>query len=314
MGVRARVVPPAGRRRRAGPRRLGARAFDRPARGAPARAPVARRRARAPLLGPGGLPPSRRGADVVPAARRPRPGPGTRAADATGGDDAIARDDGVERDQPPDEDADPDAPIAVSESAPGDVRGDDAADAEAAAASSDELEGDDEYSLEGDDEYEYEYEEVEVEVDYGPLDYAADAVASLGTWEDVAPRGRTGALRRRDLQTLRTRLRPPPPTPSRLPFTPSAAVAPISAAPGGGLPMAPASGVAVALALAFGAVAGRRAAATRSEAAKDVLGDLARRAAGPSGSGAEGRRPNPRARGPDGGRARRGGEAQGGAR
>ena len=254
----------------------------------PARAPVARRRARAPLLGPGGLPPSRRGADVVPAARRPRPGPGTRAADATGGDDAIARDDGVERDQPPDEDADPDAPIAVSESAPGDVRGDDAADAEAAAASSDELEGDDEYSLEGDDEYEYEYEEVEVEVDYGPLDYAADAVASLGTWEDVAawPNRRAPAEGSSDASDASSPT-PPHPLPSP-PFTPSAAVAPISAAPGGGLPMAPASGVAVALALAFGAVAGRRAAATRSEAAKDVLGDLARRAAGPSGSGAEG--------------------------
>jgi hypothetical protein len=252
----------------------------------PARAPVARRRARAPLL-PGGLPPSRRGADVVPAARRPRPGPGTRAADATGGDDAIARDDGVERDRPPDEDADPDAPIAVSESAPGDVR-DDAADAEAAAASSDELEGDDEYSLEGDDEYEYEYEEVEVEVDYGPLDYAADAVASLGAWEDVAawPNRRAPAEASSDASESSDASSPTPAHPlTSPPFTPSAAVAPISAAPGGGLPMAPASGVAVALALAFGAVTGRRAAATRSEAAKDVLGDLARRAAG-SGSGA----------------------------
>ena len=35
---------------------------------------------------------------------------------------------------------------------------------------------------------------------------------------------------------------PPPPPPHVSPFTPSAAVAPISAAPGGGLPMAPASG------------------------------------------------------------------------
>jgi hypothetical protein len=128
-----------------------------------------------------------------------------------------------------------------------------------------------------DEEDEYEEVEVEVEVDYTPLDHARDALDSLGTWSDVSawPRAKDDVA---DVSS----------TPSALASTAFAveATRAFSAAPGGALPMAPVSGLAVAFAFAVGAVFGRKSAESKSAAAADVLADLAGRAGGAGAGGA----------------------------
>ena len=135
-----------------------------------------------------------------------------------------------------------------------------------------------------DEEDEYEEVEVEVEVDYTPLDHARDALDSLGTWSDVSawPRAKDDVA---DVKVSST--------PSALASTAFAAEATraFSAAPGGALPMAPVSGLAVAFAFAVGAVFGRKSAESKSAAAADVLADLAARAGGAAGGGAAGFQP-----------------------
>ena len=96
-----------------------------------------------------------------------------------------------------------------------------------------------------------EYEEVEVEVDYTVLDHARDAIDSLGTWSDVAGWGDDQSVTNRETS------RGVSGAAGTSSFK-SAATAPVSAAPGGKLGMAPTDGVVVALAFTIGALFGRR--------------------------------------------------------
>ena len=105
-----------------------------------------------------------------------------------------------------------------------------------------------------------EYEEVEVEVDYTVLDHARDAIDSLGTWSDVAGWGVDRSVTNRETD------RGVCGAAGTSSSFKSAATAPVSAAPGGGLGMAPTDGVVVALAFTLGALfedARRRPAARR---------------------------------------------------
>lgn len=149
---------------------------------------------------------------------------------------------------------------------------DDAEDAE-------EAEGDEE----DEDEFEYEEVEVEVEVDYTPLDHARDAVESLGTWRDVASWPRNSDATNATHATHATDAAVPPAPETDAAAFAASAVAPISATATGGLPMAPASGLAVAIALVVGAVFGRDAAEERSRASAGVLAELIARAGGGGG-------------------------------
>lgn len=97
-----------------------------------------------------------------------------------------------------------------------------------------------------------EYEEVEVEVDYTVLDHARDAIDSLGTWSDVAGWGVDRSVTNRETD------RGVGGAAGTSSSFKSAATAPVSAAPGGGLGMAPTDGVVVALAFTLGALFGRR--------------------------------------------------------
>ena len=160
----------------------------------------------------------------------------------------------------------------------------DAEDAEKA----DEAEDAEEAEDDEDDEDEYEEVEVEVEVDYTPLDHARDAVESLGTWRDVASWSQPTAPDATDADaTADASSVLPTPGVDAAAFAASA-VAPMSASASGGLPMAPASGLAVALALVVGAVFGRDAAEERSKASAGVLAELIARAGGGGGGGGSG--------------------------
>jgi len=103
------------------------------------------------------------------------------------------------------------------------------------------------------DDEEDEYEEVEVEVDYTVLDHARDAIDSLGAWSDVAGWGVDQSVANRE--TTNRGVGGAAGTSSSFK---SAATAPVSAAPGGKLGMAPTDGVVVALAFTVGAIFGRR--------------------------------------------------------
>ena len=114
------------------------------------------------------------------------------------------------------------------------------------------------------DDEEDEYEEVEVEVDYTVLDHARDAIDSLGTWSDVAGWGVDQSVTNRETN------RGVGGAAGTSSFK-SAATAPVSAAPGGVLGMAPTDGVVVALAFTIGALFGRRQAETSSKGLAELV-------------------------------------------